>query len=304
MKFRESQRAILKTKKLFEKNLSAALSLQKVTCPFFLTENSYNDTLDGLQRPVQFDCKNGQKGEILHSLAKWKRALISKHNFPKGEGIVVDMLAIRRDDDLSQLHSYLVDQWDWEVVISKEEKTLDFLYIIVREIFVALKRTESELIETYPYLKRKLPSEITFITSQELENLYPEMTIDEREYAISKKFKAVFISQIGEKLHSGIVHSIRSPDYDDWKINGDIIVYNQKMDCAMELSSMGVRVDEIVIKEQLEKCSINKYSEYHKRLINKEYLQTIGGGIGQSRVALFFLEGSHISDIQAQTEFT
>lgn len=303
MDFRETQGAIKFAKTLFEQKLSDALHLEKVVSPIYIKDESYHDTLDGAQRPIKFDFKNGEHGMILHSLAKWKRAILSKYGYKDGEGIVTDMLAIRRDEDISRLHSYLVDQWDWEMTISKQKRDLHFLHEVVERIFGVLKEVENEVNARYPTLSKKLPSHITFITTQELENLYPEMTMDEREYAIVKKHKAVFISQIGGKLMSGKVHSVRAPDYDDWMLNGDILVYNAKMDCAEELSSMGIRVDAESLKEQLAKRSCDTITDYHRRIMQEEYVYSVGGGIGQSRVILFLLEKEHIGDVQADTEF-
>ena len=250
---KETQIAIKVVKDFFQKELTKQLNLTRVSAPLFVTpESGLNDNLNGVERPVAFDIKEGgRKAEIVHSLAKWKRYALKQYGFQPGEGLYTDMNAIRRDEDTDNIHSIYVDQWDWEKVITKEERTRETLEETVRAVYKALKITEDYMAYEYDYIGRVLPEHIEFITSQELEDRYPDLTPKQREYEIVKLHGAVFIEQIGGKLKSGEPHDGRAPDYDDWKLNGDIIVYYPVLDIALELSSMGIRVDEISLHEQL-----------------------------------------------------
>ena len=265
-------------------------------------ESGLNDNLNGVERPVAFDIKEGGRpAEIVHSLAKWKRYALKQYGFLPGEGLYTDMNAIRRDEDTDNIHSIYVDQWDWEKVITKEERTRETLENTVKAVYKALKITEDYMAYEYDYIGHVLPDHIEFISSQALEDMYPELTPKEREYKIAKLHKAVFIEQIGKKLHSGEPHDGRAPDYDDWELNGDIIVYYPILDIALELSSMGIRVDEDSLKRQLESsgCEERENLAFQKALLNGELPYTIGGGIGQSRICMFFLRKAHIGEIQA-----
>ena len=252
---------------------------------------------------MSFDLKSqpGRQAEIVHSLAKWKRYALKKYGFSHGEGLYTDMLAIRRDEDLDNVHSVYVDQWDWEKIISKEERTVETLQDTVRTIYKVLRKTEKYMAIQYDYIEEILPKEIFFITSQELEDLYPDCTPKEREYRIVKDKGAVFLMQIGGKLKSGIPHDGRAPDYDDWELNGDILVYYPVLDMALELSSMGIRVDEDALDRQLSLagCDDRRQLDFQKAILNKELPYTIGGGIGQSRICMFFLRKAHIGEVHA-----
>ena len=239
--------------------------------------------------------------EIVHSLAKWKRQALKRYGFHSGEGLYTDMNAIRRDEDTDNIHSIFVDQWDWEKIISKEERNPETLKATVQKVYLALKRTESYIASQYNYIHEFLPAEISFITSQELEDMYPDCTPKEREYKIAKLKGAIFIMQIGDKLASGEKHDGRAPDYDDWKLNGDNIVYYPVLDIALELASMGIRVDEVSLKEQLDKAGCPERAElpFQKAILDKELPYTIGGGIGQSRICMFYLRKAHIGEVQA-----
>ena len=257
-----------------------------------------------MERPVSFDIRGikGENAEIVHSLAKWKRFALHRYNFQPGYGLYTDMNAIRRDEELDNLHSIYVDQWDWEKVITKEERTVDTLKSTVKKIFSVFKATEDFVSKHYPSIEEKiLPQEITFITSQELEDLYPNLTPKERENAICKKYKAVFIQGIGDILKSGEKHDGRSPDYDDWTLNGDILFYDPLFDSAIELSSMGIRVDKEALVSQLKKanCEDRCTLPFHKALLEDKLPLTMGGGIGQSRICMYFLRKAHIGEVQA-----
>ncbi|MDP0493748.1 MAG: aspartate--ammonia ligase [Fusobacterium sp. JB021] len=300
----ETEISIKKVKDFFQKSLSYELNLTRISAPLFVSEASgLNDDLNGYERAVDFDIKTVPGNfAVVHSLAKWKRMALKKYEFPMHAGLYADMNAIRRDEDeLDPLHSIYVDQWDWELIIKKEERNAEFLKKIVRNIFRALKKTEEHINREYPLLSKKLPEEITFITSQELENAYPELTPKEREHEIAKKYKAVFISQIGKTLESGEKHDGRAPDYDDWDLNGDLLVWYEPLQQSIELSSMGIRVSEESLDKQLTLAGVTERKElpFHKALLNKELPYTIGGGIGQSRICLFFLEKIHIGEVQA-----
>lgn len=300
---RETQIAIKLIKDFFERELANSLNLIRVSAPLFVkADTGLNDNLTGIERPVTFNMrKYNQQLEIIQSLAKWKRMALKKYDFNVGEGIYTDMNAIRPDERLSPIHSIYVDQWDWEKVISKEDRNEDYLKYIVRTIFNVFKKTEEMINGNYPFLKNKLPEEITFITTQELEDLYPGYSPKDREKFIAKKYKAVFLMKIGEKLKSGIPHDKRAPDYDDWELNGDILFWNPVLKDAIELSSMGIRVNKNSLKRQMKEAGREKEMtlSYHKMLLEDKLPQTIGGGIGQSRICMFFLEKEHIGQVQA-----
>lgn len=304
LSIRETEIAIKLVKDYFERVLAEELNLTRVSAPLFVRpESGLNDNLNGVERPVSFGIKeqDDREVEIVHSLAKWKRQALKRYGFHSGEGLYTDMNAIRRDEDTDNIHSIFVDQWDWEKIISKEERNPETLKATVQKVYIALKRTESYIASQYNYIHEFLPAEISFITSQELEDMYPDCTPKEREYKIAKLKGAIFIMQIGDKLASGEKHDGRAPDYDDWKLNGDIIVYYPVLDIALELSSMGIRVDEIALKEQLDKAGCPERAElpFQKAILDKELPYTIGGGIGQSRICMFYLRKAHIGEVQA-----
>ena len=300
----ETEIAIKKVKDFFENKLAETLNLTRVSAPLFLENSSgLNDNLNGIERPVSFDMLaiKDSEIEIVHSLAKWKRFALHRYNFQPGYGLYTDMNAIRRDEELDNLHSIYVDQWDWEKVITKEERTVDTLKSTVKKIFSVFKATEDFVSKQYPSIEEKiLPQEITFITSQELLDMYPDLSPKEREDKIVRDKGAVFLMQIGKILDNGDKHDGRSPDYDDWELNGDILFYNPVLDNAIELSSMGIRVDEESLKYQLDvaNCNDRKELDYHKSLLNGELPYTIGGGIGQSRICMYFLNKAHIGEVQ------
>ena len=301
---RETEVAIKEIKDHFERALAKSLHLTRVSAPLFVKpESGLNDNLNGVERPVSFGIKdlNDDMAEIVHSLAKWKRYALKRYEFHSGEGLYTDMSAIRRDEELDNIHSIYVDQWDWEKVISKEERNTETLQYTVRKVYTALKETEDFMSRRYNYIEPFLPDEITFITSQELEDLYPGMTAKEREHEIARAKGAVFISQIGKTLSSGEKHDGRAPDYDDWELNGDIIVYYPVLDIALELSSMGVRVDECALRRQLKEagCEDRAGLAFQKALLNGELPYTIGGGIGQSRICMLYLRKAHIGEVQS-----
>lgn len=302
LSIKETEIAIKCVKDFFEKELSKQLNLTRVSAPFFVyPESGLNDTLNNVERPVSFGIKeqDDKTVEIVHSLAKWKRFALKKYGFEHGEGLYTDMYAIRRDEDTDHLHSILVDQWDWERIIDKSERTEETLKNIVRKVYRALKNTEKYMAIQYDYIEEFLPSDISFITTQELEDMYPELTEKERERAIAKDKGAVFLMKIGGDLKSGKPHDGRAPDYDDWELNGDILVYYPLLDIGFELSSMGIRVDEDALIRQLEirGCSERKDLMFHKALLNGELPYTIGGGIGQARICMFYLRKAHIGEV-------
>ncbi|SFA87248.1 aspartate--ammonia ligase [Clostridium frigidicarnis] len=301
---KDTEIAIKKLKDYFEKDLSEKLNLIRVSAPLFVERNSgINDDLNGVERPVAFDIKedNSTEVEIIHSLAKWKRIALSTYGFNIGEGLYTDMNAIRRDEDLDNLHSIYVDQWDWEKIISKEDRKKDTLKSIVTSIYEVFKNTEKYIHSEYEDIKPILPENIHFITSQELENLYPYLTPKEREDAICKDKGAVFLMEIGGSLTSGKPHDGRSPDYDDWTLNGDILFHYPILDRSMELSSMGIRVDEDALLKQLKVRGLEKRKDlnFHQMLLQGKLPYTIGGGIGQSRICMFFLRKAHIGEVQS-----
>lgn len=298
----QTQQAIKDLKDFFEQRLGEVLKLTRVSSPLFvLPETGTNDNLNGVEKAVSFEVPDmNQKAEIVQSLAKWKRVALKKYGFSKGRGLYTDMNAIRKDEKLDNIHSIYVDQWDWEVIIDKEDRNIEVLKETVRKIYDVFKETEERVHEIYPEIKKILPKEITFITSQELLDMYPKLNQKEREDAIVKEKGAVFIMQIGKELTNGQKHDGRSPDYDDWNLNGDILFYNPVLDNAIELSSMGIRVDEESLDRQLKLsgCDDRRELDYHKALLNGELPYTIGGGIGQSRICMYFLNKAHIGEVQ------
>lgn len=303
LNLKETQIAIKQVKDFFQRELAAELNLKRVSAPLFVSpESGLNDNLNGVERPVSFGVKeqNDKPFEIVHSLAKWKRLALKRYNFNVGEGLYTDMNAIRRDEDTDNIHSIFVDQWDWEKIIPEDARNEQTLRETVKAVYEALRVTEKYMANKYDYVECFLPEEITFITTQELVDLYPGLSAKEREYDIVKKYGAVFLMQIGDILSNGEKHDGRAPDYDDWKLNGDILVYYPVLDIALELSSMGIRVNAESLAEQLKKAGCEERAElpFQKALLNGELPQTIGGGIGQSRICMFFLRKAHIGEIQ------
>ena len=300
----DTQIAIKTVKDSFQNLLSERLNLQRVSAPLFVDPDSgLNDNLNGVERPVTFGIKeqNEKPAEIVHSLAKWKRYALKKYGFSKGEGIYTDMNAIRRDEETDNIHSIFVDQWDWEKIISREDRNLDFLKETVKTVYKVLRKTEKYMAIQYDYIEEILPHDIFFITTSELEEMYPQSAPKEREYLICKEKGAACIMQIGDKLKSGEPHDGRAPDYDDWALNADIVVYYPVLDIALELSSMGIRVDETSLAAQLEKANCTERAElpFQKAILEGELPLTIGGGIGQSRICMFFLRKAHIGEVQS-----
>lgn len=298
-----TEQAIKFAKDHFEKNLAQALSLVRVSAPLFVkTSSGLNDELSGHERSVRFDVPYvNTEVEIVHSLAKWKRQSLATYHFNNDLGLYTDMNAIRRDEKLSNIHSIYVDQWDWEKPIAYENRNLDTLKFYVRKIVQALKTTQQEILAQYSDLSGFVEEDVKFITTQELLDLYPTLTAKEREYAFTKQHKTVCIMQIGKKLSDGTIHDDRAADYDDWELNADILVYYPILDIALEISSMGIRVDETSLVKQLE---IKNQSDrltlpFHQQLLNKQLPYTIGGGIGQSRLCLLLLNKIHIGEVQA-----
>ena len=302
----DTQKAISLLKRLFEDRLGALLNLYRVSAPLFVEENSgLNDNLNGYERPVSFDIlRSDAKAQVVQSLAKWKRLALKRYCFFPGKGLYTDMNAIRRDEDeLDNLHSIYVDQWDWEKVILPENRTLDYLKLTVMDIVKAVCDTQDTMQAIYPQLQclGKLERNVTFVTSQELEDMYPDFTSKQRENAFTKEHKTVFIIGIGGKLRSGKPHDGRSPDYDDWSLNGDILFWDDLLDCAIEISSMGIRVDPEAMDRQLKlaDCDDRRELPYHKMLLGGELPLSIGGGIGQSRLSMLLLGKAHIGEVQA-----
>ena len=300
----DTQIAIKTVKDFFQNLLAQRLNLARVSAPLFVDPaTGLNDNLNGVERPVSFGIKeqNEKRAEVVHSLAKWKRYALQKYGFCEGEGIYTDMNAIRRDEDTDNIHSIFVDQWDWEKVIAKEDRTLDFLKETVRAVYKCLRKTEKYMSIRYDYIEEILPHDIFFATTSELEDLYPDSTPKEREYQIAKEKGAVCIMQIGDKLKNGKPHDGRAPDYDDWALNADIVVYYPVLDIALELSSMGIRVDKRALLSQLEKSGCMNRAElpFQKAVIEGSLPFTIGGGIGQSRICMFFLRKAHIGEVQS-----
>lgn len=299
----DTQIAIKMVKDFFQTLLAERLHLLRVSAPLFVApESGLNDNLSGIERPVRFDLKhqNGRDAEIVQSLAKWKRFALKKYGFSAGEGLYTDMSAIRRDEEVDAIHSIYVDQWDWEKIISKEQRTLDTLKDVVKNVYKVLRKTEKYMAIHFDYIEEILPHDIFFITTKELEEMFPDYTPKEREYHITKAKGAVCLLQIGDVLDSGEPHDGRAPDYDDWSMNADILVYYPTLDIALELSSMGIRVDRDAMISQLEKsgCQDRATLPYHQAILNDELPYTIGGGIGQSRICMFFLRKAHIGEVQ------
>ena len=298
----EMQRAIEFIKSNFQVNLSNALNLRRVSAPLFVDENSgLNDNLNGVERPVSFDIPDvGTNAQVVHSLAKWKRLALKRYDFKVGKGLFTDMNAIRRDEEVDNLHSVYVDQWDWEKVISAEDRNVAYLKRTVRDIVSAVSETSSALNVAFPSLHTKLPSEVFFITTQELEDLYPDLTPKQREDEICKKKGVVFLMQIGKILKSGIKHDGRAPDYDYWELNGDILYWNEVLGHAFEISSKGIRVDPKSLDSQLTiaGCDDRRALPFHKKLLNGELPLTMGGGIGQSRLCMLLIGTAHIGEVQ------
>ena len=298
---RSTQYAIKKVKDFFERDLSIQLNLTRVSAPVFVESSSgLNDNLNGVERPVTFTIKDEGSFEIVHSLAKWKRMALRDYGFRTGEGLYTDMTAVRRDEDTDNLHSVYVDQWDWEKIITKSERCEKVLKKTVKCIYDTLRHTENYIANDYNFIDRLLPEKITFITSEELLQKYPDKSPKEREYLAAKEYGAFFLMQIGGALSDGKPHDGRAPDYDDWSLNGDIIVYYPVLDIALELSSMGIRVDEEALKKQLEiaGCTERAALPFHRDLLEGKLPYTVGGGIGQSRICMFFLRKAHIGEVQ------
>ena len=300
----DTQIAIKTVKDFFQQTLSERLYLLRVSAPLFVTpESGLNDNLNGVERPVTFGVKeqNDRPVEIVHSLAKWKRYALKQYGFHIGEGLYTDMNAIRRDEITDNIHSIYVDQWDWEKIILKKDRNITFLKDTVREIYKELKKTEKYMAIRYDYIEEILPKEIFFITTQELLDLYPNLSPKEREDRIAREKGAVFLMEIGDKLTNGEPHDGRAPDYDDWHLNGDIIVWYPVLNRSLELSSMGIRVDEEALQRQLTLAGCEERSElpFQKAILEKQLPYTIGGGIGQSRICMFFLRKAHIGEVQS-----
>ena len=299
----DMQRAIEFVKSSFQENLKLALNLRRVSAPLFVDRGSgLNDNLNGVERPVSFDIPavGGATGEVVHSLAKWKRLALKRYGFYPGGGLYTDMNAIRRDEALDNIHSVYVDQWDWEKVITRSDRNADFLKYTVRSIVGAVCDTCDALRRAFPQLGVKLEREVTFITTQELEDLYPDLTPSQRETAFLREHRTVFLMQIGKKLNSGRPHDGRAPDYDDWELNGDILMWNDVLDRAFEISSMGIRVDEESLDRQLTLagCDDRRVLPFHRMLLNGELPLTMGGGIGQSRLCMLMIGCCHIGEVQ------
>ncbi len=299
----DTQIAIKTVKDFFQGLLSERLNLLRVTAPLFVApESGLNDNLNGVERPVSFGIKeqNERNAEIVHSLAKWKRYALHRYGFKSGEGLYTDMNAIRRDEVTDNIHSIFVDQWDWEKIITREQRNVDTLKNTVKTVYKVLRKTEKYMAIKYDYIHEILPHDIYFMTTQELEDMYPDLDCKEREYRITKEKGAVCLMQIGDLLKSGKKHDGRSPDYDDWSMNADILVYYPVLDIALELSSMGIRVDKDALLSQLEKSDCMDRAElpFQKAIIDEKLPLTIGGGIGQSRICMFFLRKAHIGEVQ------
>lgn len=299
----DTQVAIKTVKDFFQQTLAEQLYLLRVSAPLFVTpESGLNDNLNGVERPVTFGIReqNDRPAEIVHSLAKWKRNALKQYGFHIGEGLYTDMSAIRRDEDTDNIHSIYVDQWDWEKIILKEDRNVEYLKETVRKVYKALKKTEKYMSIRYDYIEEILPKDIFFITTQELADLYPDKTAKEREDLIAKEKGAVFLMEIGDKLADGKPHDGRAPDYDDWHLNGDILVWYPVLGHALELSSMGIRVDEEALARQLKLagCEDRASLPFQKAILEKKLPYTVGGGIGQSRICMFYLRKAHIGEVQ------
>ena len=299
----DTQRAIAYIKQTFQDEFSGALNLKRVSAPLFVTEESgLNDNLNGFERPVSFDVPAvGVDVQVVHSLAKWKRLALKRYNFSVGNGLYTDMNAIRRDESLDNVHSIYVDQWDWEKIITKENRNLDYLKLIVRAIVGAICNTNDRLHVRFPQLRTELSRDVTFVTTQELEDLYPDLTGSQRENAFVKEHRTACIMQIGGALRSGKPHDGRAPDYDDWSLNCDIFFWDDVLGRALEISSMGIRVDAETLDRQLKiaNCDHRRELPFHKMLLNNELPLTIGGGIGQSRLSMLMMGCAHIGEVQS-----
>ena len=299
----DTQRAIAYIKNTFQTEFASALNLKRVSAPLFVTDASgLNDNLNGYERPVSFDVPAiGEEAEVVHSLAKWKRLALKRYGFSVGNGLYTDMNAIRRDETLDNIHSIYVDQWDWEKIITRETRTPEYLKLIVRAIVRAICDTCDQLHVRFPQLSTELSRDVVFITTQELEDLYPDMTGSQRESAFLREHKTAFIMQIGGKLRSGKPHDGRAPDYDDWQLNGDLFFWDDVLDRALEISSMGIRVDAESLDRQLTEagCNDRRTLPFHRMLLADELPLTIGGGIGQSRLCMLMMGCCHIGEVQS-----
>lgn len=301
LSIKDTEKAIERMRDFFQYTLQNTANLHRVSAPLFVvTSTGLNDNLSGTERAVSFDISAlGTNCEIVHSLAKWKRMALKKYGYDAYEGIYTNMNAIRRDESsIDNLHSVYVDQWDWEKIINAKDRNREFLEKTVKEIYSVIYETSLYVEQIYPNVKSFLPKDITFVTSSELEDKYPELTTSERENVFAKKHGAIFVIGIGAKLKSGKPHDLRAPDYDDWSLNGDILVWYPILNRAVELSSMGIRVDDKALKSQLAEAGVSEYTEYHKAILNGEYPLTVGGGIGQSRVCQVILHKAHIGEVQ------
>lgn len=298
----DTQNAIELTKRTFESKITSSLNLKRISAPLFVDASSgLNDDLNGVERPVSFDILETQtNAQIVHSLAKWKRLALYKYGFKSGEGLYTNMNAIRRDEEMDNIHSIYVDQWDWEKVITRDERTTEYLHSTVTTIYNAVKNLGDYVNRLYRDVRTEIPNEIYFITSQELEDLYPDKTPKEREDLVTKAYGAVFIEKIGGPLRSGKPHDGRSPDYDDWELNGDILLWNEILNSSFEITSMGIRVDAESMDRQLRLAGAEdrRPLPYHQAVLHDELPLTIGGGIGQSRLCMFFLRKAHIGEVQ------
>ena len=299
----ELQRAIELIHEEFQHNLTVRLNLHRVSAPLFVDgKTGLNDDLNGVERPVSFDIlETGETAEIVHSLAKWKRQALKTYGFRPGEGLYTDMNAIRRDEVTDNIHSIFVDQWDWERIITPEERNDATLRDIVKRIYLTLRKTEGFVCAHYPHIKPELPDSIAFVTTQELEDRYPDLTPKQREYEAAREYGAVFLMGVGGALRSGKIHDGRAPDYDDWSLNGDILLYDPLLDISLEVSSMGIRVDPEALRRQLaiRGCEERAELPFQKALLNGELPLTIGGGIGQSRMCVYLLRKAHVGEVQA-----
>ena len=300
---RDTEIAIKLVKDFFETELARALNLTRVSAPIMVTPQSgLNDNLNGVERPVSFDVlETGETAEIVHSLAKWKRQALKTYGFRPGEGLYTDMNAIRRDEVTDNIHSIFVDQWDWERIITPEERNEATLQDIVKKIYLTLRKTEGFVCAHYPHIKPELPDSIAFVSTQELEDRYPDLTPKQREYEAVREHGAVFLMGVGGALRSGKIHDGRAPDYDDWSLNGDILLYDPLLDISLEVSSMGIRVDPEALRRQLaiRGCEERAELPFQKALLNGELPLTIGGGIGQSRMCVYLLRKAHVGEVQA-----
>ena len=301
---KQTELGIKQIKEFFQLNLSSELRLRRVTAPLFVLKGmGINDDLNGIERPVSFPIKDlgDAQAEVVHSLAKWKRLTLADYNIEPGYGIYTDMNAIRRDETTDNINSIFVDQWDWEKNITPKQRTMEPLHATVRANYLTLRKTEGFVCAHYPHIKPELPDDITFVSSQELEDLYPDLPPKEREYRAVREYGAVFLTGIGGALRSGQMHDGRAPDYDDWSLNGDILLYDPLLDIALEVSSMGIRVDPDALRRQLaiRGCEERAELPFQKALLNGELPQTMGGGIGQSRMCVYLLRKAHVGEVQA-----